>query len=551
MSEQQLDVVVLYVYPVFGGDHDTYARRFVESYRKHFPTTQHRLVVVSNGGEPTPEMKKVFAGVELSWLEHDDSGWDIGAYRKAAHEMPDADLMVFFGGSSHVRGPRWLERAVEAFQEHGPNAVYGAMGSLGNNVHIRTTAFWLAPALLNRYPYETTDDRASRYEFEHGKHGLSMWALAQGYKVWMVTWGGCFQHWEWDYIPNGFHQGDQSALLAWDRLADPPYHVPVVKQTHAPPGTEVIPVFSELEKLRATQSTSLALVYVVRASSNMELPHRFFTAYRKFHAGVAHDLVIGAVGFESEAATLLVKQTVWSDVTPQPAILVLPDPGFMLGLFREACLRLSTKYVCLLSELSRPLTNDWLKKLHGAASRAGVGIAGATGAHQIAPHVRDNGFCVDRELFLELTAGVRAADAHALQVGPTSITTQVRARGLQARIVSRSGDFDVAHDTLRESRTFWWGAQEELLISDDQTDDYANGSEAHKAFLRSAGWPSPIRASASQGSVSGSSTHASASQGSAAASSTHASASQGSAAAHRTPERRVLSQTRAQRVRGR
>ena len=475
--------VVIYIYPVAGGDHVTYARRFAESYRRFRPGVTHRLIVVSNGGQPTPEMKATFAGVQFSWLVHDDSGWDIGAYRYAARVVPDCDLMVFFGGSTQVRGAGWLERMIASFEEHG-EAIYGAMGSLGHNIHIRTTAFWMPPSLLNRYPYPTTSDRASRYDFEHGRRGLTMWVLASGLKAWMVTWNGSFQHWQWDDIPNGFHQGDQSALLAWDRLADPPYHVPVVVQSHASPG----PTPRALSGLRATQSTSLSLVYVVRASTVTELSHRFFTAYRKLRAGVAHDLVIAAVGFESEAAMLTVKQTVWSDVAPQPRVVLVPDPGFRLGVFREACRHLTTEYACLLAEESRPLVDGWLERLYSVAKRAGVGIAGASGAHQIDPHVRDNAFCIKRALYLALTDRATAADARTLEADPIrSITRSVRKRGLAARIVGRSGDRDVVQ--ARDGRTFWWGVQEELLVADDQTDDYANGAEAHRAYLRSAGWP--------------------------------------------------------------
>ena len=480
-----MEVVVLYVYPTMGGDHDTYARRFADSYRRFKPVAPHKLVIVSNGGDPTTTMRETFGELELSWLVHDDSGWDIGAYRKAAREV-SCDLLVFFGGSTHVRGPLWLERMIASFEMHG-EAVYGAMGSLGHNIHIRTTAFWISPTLLNQYPYETTNDRASRYDFEHGKHGLTMWVLSRGLKAWMVTWDGCYQNWQWDAIPNGFHQGDQSALLAWDRLADPPYHVPSIVQTHAPPGALPVTI-SELERLRATQAKSLALVYVVLASRNTDLSHRFFTAYRKFHTSVAHDLVIAAVGFESEAATLTVKQGLWGNIVPQPRVLLVPDPGFELGVFREVCRKLSSQYVCLLNDRSRPLSEGWLKRLYSVASRPGVGIAGASGAHQIDPHVRDNAFCMERSLYLELTEGAVASDAAALQASTTrSITRGIRKRGLEARIVGRTKDHDILR--ARDGNTFWWGQQQELLIADDQTDDYTQGSPEHRAFLRSAGWP--------------------------------------------------------------
>ena len=473
--------VVVYVYPVFGGDHDSYASRFVGSYRQFRPDLPHRLVVVSNGGSPTPAMKAAFSGVAVEWLVHDDSGWDIGAYRYAARTVQNCDLMIFFGGSAHVRGRGWFERMVASFEEHG-EAVYGAMGSLGQNIHIRTTAFWLPPSLLNRYPHPTTSDRASRYNFEHGRSGLTMWALSIGLKAWMVTWTGSYRHHQWDGIPNGFHQGDQSALLAWDRIADPPYHVSTVAQTHAPPRAETsIAVAS-------AGTAALSLVYIVRASTITEVAHRFFSAYRAIRTDAAHDLVVAAVGFESEAAMLVAKRSLWADLRPEPRVVLVSDPGFRLGVFREACRHLSTEYVCLLGEESRPLVDGWLSKLYSCATRPGVGISGATGAHQIDPHIRDNAFCMKRALYLEITNGATAADARALEAHKTrSLTRAVRGRGLQARVVGRAGERDLS--LAREGRTFWWGGQEELLVADDQTDDYKNGNEERRAYLRSAGWP--------------------------------------------------------------
>lgn len=470
--------VVVYVYPVFGGGHDSCARRFAESYRRFRPDLPHRLVVVSNGGPPTPAMETAFSDVTVEWLVHDDSGWDIGAYRHAARTVQNCDLMIFFGGSAYVRGRGWLERMVASFEEHG-EAVYGAMGSLGVNIHIRTTAFWLSPSLLGRYPYPTTSDRASRYDFEHGQKGLTMWALSIGLKAWMVTWTGSYEHRQWNGIPNGFHQGDQSALLAWDRVADPPYYVPTVAQTHAPPRAEAAV---------SARTEALSLVYIVRASSITEVAHRFFSAYRNLRTDAAHDLVIAAVGFESEAAMLVVKRSLWADLRPKPRVVLVPDPGFRLGVFREVCRHLSSEYVCLLDEESRPLVDGWLSKLYSCAARPGVGISGATGAHQSDPHIRDNVICMKRALYLEITEGATAADARALEAHKTlSLTRAIRGRGLQARVVGRSGDRDLT--LARDGRTFWWGAQEELLVADDQTDDYTNGSEERRAYLRSAGWP--------------------------------------------------------------
>lgn len=222
MTDAAPKVVVMYVYPALGGDHDVLAAKFASTYMRYRPTTPHELRVVANGGSPTPKMLETFRNVRAVWLEHDDSGWDIGAYRKAAREVP-CDLMVFFGGSAYLRGTRWLERMIEAWKKHG-RAIYGSMGSLAHNPHIRTTGFWMPPDLLNAYPHPTTSEKVSRYAFEHGRNGLTMWVLSQNLKAWVVTWTAEYEHPQWNTIPNGYHRGDQSALITGDRLIDPPYY---------------------------------------------------------------------------------------------------------------------------------------------------------------------------------------------------------------------------------------------------------------------------------------------------------------------------------------
>lgn len=222
-------VVAMYCYPVFGGKHDILAQRFVNSYVQHKAGYEHELWVVSNGGPPTPTMKGVFAKVTtpVHWMEHDDTGLDIGAYRKAAATLP-ADLMVFFGGSAYLRGSPWLARMVQVWQRHG-RALYGSTANQGNPgcgcyQHIRTTGFWMPPELLNSYPHPVTSEQSSRYAFEHGSASLTMWVNAQGLKCWMVTWEQEELWPHWDSLKNGYHNGDQSGLIVGDRLTEPEYY---------------------------------------------------------------------------------------------------------------------------------------------------------------------------------------------------------------------------------------------------------------------------------------------------------------------------------------
>lgn len=219
-------VAVVYIHVPLDPPHVKLARRFVDTYTHHPPLYPHEFIVVCNGSPPNDRTKDIFGPIQQTrFLEHDDSGWDIGAYQKAAQEVP-CDLMVFLGGSAHFRRSGWLARMATVFIELG-DAIYGSMGNTGvptNGVypHVRTTGFWMPPTLLNAYPVRVTR-REMRYEFEHGKTCLTGWITKQNLKAWIVSWDSVYPLQLCNTIPNGFHQGDQSALLTRDRLTEPPF----------------------------------------------------------------------------------------------------------------------------------------------------------------------------------------------------------------------------------------------------------------------------------------------------------------------------------------
>lgn len=220
-----MKTAVVYVYA--GTAYLNNATRFVSSYHECPPGRDHLSVVVCNGFAPGPFEKILFGGLpNLQFLQHDNSGYDIGAFQLAARSLP-ADLMVFFGASAYFTGPGWMHRVQDSVVRHG-FGLYGVHGNAGDanvNVspHVRTTGWWIAPSLLNQYPF-IVNQAKNRYEFEHGQTCLANWITKQGMHVRVVTWHREYLRHEWDGIPNGFHRGDQSALLFRDRLTDPPYY---------------------------------------------------------------------------------------------------------------------------------------------------------------------------------------------------------------------------------------------------------------------------------------------------------------------------------------
>ena len=223
-----MKIAVVYVCPLDAGEqHVTYALRFLQSYNANPPASDHISVIALNGTRLSSEVECLFSCLpNLKFIEHDDSGWDIGAYQRAAKEVP-CDLMVFLGGSTYFKRAGWLQRMALSFQHRG-RAIYGCMGNRGDakvNVqpHIRTTGFWMPPDLMNNYPLRCTEN-SQRYGIEHGPECLTTWVTRQGLKAWVVTWNGDYLWAQSDEIENGFHRGNQSALLVGDRLTEPPYY---------------------------------------------------------------------------------------------------------------------------------------------------------------------------------------------------------------------------------------------------------------------------------------------------------------------------------------
>jgi hypothetical protein len=224
-----MTVKCVYVFPQVGDPkYFELGIRFLKTYHEFPAGLDHEMLIVCNGGDGiSDEAQFVFSSIpNCRFMHHDNSGHDIGAFQRAAKENP-CDLMVFFGASTYLKGPNWLFRMADAFTKHGL-AQYGVMGNRGVRAagvepHIRTTGFWCPPSLMNEYPHRIT--RAEqRYMFEHQKQCFTTWVKSRRLRSWVVTWDGEYLEPAWDSFPNGFHRGDQSAMLCGDHLSCPPWH---------------------------------------------------------------------------------------------------------------------------------------------------------------------------------------------------------------------------------------------------------------------------------------------------------------------------------------
>lgn len=190
------------------------AQRWLAAYKKFKPEIPHNVVVINRYCEPTD---KSFSDIATP-IRYDGGGWDCGAWKFAAQNLP-ADLLICFNSSTYVTGPGWLERFVSAVEQHG-EGLYGPLASYEICPHIRTPCMVFSPRVMNGYP-RPVDTREDTYRFESmgypdGTPNVTQWARQQGYPTMQVTWSGVYPQEQWRK-PNVFRDGDQSDLIVWDR----------------------------------------------------------------------------------------------------------------------------------------------------------------------------------------------------------------------------------------------------------------------------------------------------------------------------------------------
>ncbi|WP_152535496.1 hypothetical protein [Bradyrhizobium sp. Ai1a-2] len=108
------------------------------------------------------------------------------------------------------------------------------------------------------------------------------------------------------------------------------------------------------------------------------------------------------------------------------------------------------------------------------------------------PHIRTNAFMIERELFLSLKFPrlTTKEQAYQFESGRRSMTNQIIARGLRPVVVGRDGKiFDI--EEWQRSSTFWENEQENLLVSDNRTCDYAEATPEFKRLLENLAWRHP------------------------------------------------------------
>lgn len=118
-------------------------------------------------------------------------------------------------------------------------------------------------------------------------------------------------------------------------------------------------------------------------------------------------------------------------------------------------------------------------------------LAGQLIAYEPFPayHLRTNAFVISHEMLtrLQLHAIGGKMDAYRLENSRSSITRQIQRLGLRTVLVDREGEL-YDHHRWDASQTLWQGAQEGLLVADNQTRSYASGNDDRRLVLSTFAW---------------------------------------------------------------
>jgi hypothetical protein len=121
------------------------------------------------------------------------------------------------------------------------------------------------------------------------------------------------------------------------------------------------------------------VVYLYRFAEGEGPVRRFLDSYRRYPAGLAHDLHVILKGFPDRSAV----NSACALFTPLPINAIeVDDAGYDIGSYFAAARAVANPQLLFLNTFSEILAESWLSHFDHAHSMPGVGIVGATGSWQ-------------------------------------------------------------------------------------------------------------------------------------------------------------------------
>lgn len=205
------------VYPIPFNVWDQYrplVRRFARTFKEHPPGCDYELVATCHWGEPTDYVREWFYGIKTRFVPYYDNGCQIGAQFSVAGTMENA-FIIGLTSHSYFHRAGWLERFMAVAEEENYKGLFGACGSCEGRPHLRTNLFGMEADYWHAFPL-AIQSRADCSRFECGDWSVADWFFQMTRKHPLVV------HWDSvnsikDRVANGYRDGNQEQLLAWDR----------------------------------------------------------------------------------------------------------------------------------------------------------------------------------------------------------------------------------------------------------------------------------------------------------------------------------------------
>jgi hypothetical protein len=265
----------------------------------------------------------------------------------------------------------------------------------------------------------------------------------------------------------------------------------------------------------------ICVFYLFRKSDEWQKIIDFIVSYRGNAPGVDHDMKIVLKGDFSDSKFI--------DYVSKLKInfVEIPDEGRDISSYVLLSKQFNYKFLVFLNSYSKILHKNWLYILMKPFEKLSTGMVGATGSYashtSIAyenlkksvlglnflkkiiifyisrlffpkfpnPHIRTNAFAIRRDAFLSLRFNMAfiktRLGSYVAESGYKSICNQLSAKKLDSVLVGLNYEISIKNN-WRSNNIFWNGDQSNLLISDNQTKKYDNGSDSERDFLKNIAW---------------------------------------------------------------
>ena len=244
--------------------------------------------------------------------------------------------------------------------------------------------------------------------------------------------------------------------------------------------------------------TSFQTIYLLRKGNPDFWAKRFLRSFFRHTPAPGARLTLLLKGFESgetPAALSRLSQAHLKDMTFEH----VDDEGFDLFAYHSYCKRAPDTLCLFLNSHSEILHSNYIDCFEKALLQTnGRGIVGASGSYespdqQTLPfpnaHIRTTGFLVNTDLYAKCVQHdlTTKAGCHAFEAGQNSLTRQIADKGFPTLVVNSDGKlFDP--ESWDQSQTFRLGDQQKLLIGDNRSRKFHNGTNARRKHHATSSW---------------------------------------------------------------